>query len=341
DPENKRFKVRYGKSGWRGIAFRYVQTIVQNKETRNVFFFLLLNISFTVVEFLYGWWNNSLGLTSDAVHMLFDSTAIIFSLIASVITKWDANINYSYGFGRVETLTGFINALALVFASGNIMWEAFERLFFEAEELKTDNLLLVSVLGLLVNIGLPVFLILVGIFAFDHGGHSHGGHDHSHSHDHGHSLDHGQNPLMHGMFLHILADALGSVGVIISSLLIEYFGWNWSDPVCSIFISVLTFAGAWPLLKKSGEILLQRSPRALDSQLPRAMQQVMSLHGVLGFSKQHFWELNQGEYVGSIVVQVSQGADDQSIQMTVQNIFRPLAVTRLTVEIQKDVVSAY
>jgi zinc transporter 5/7 len=100
-----------------------------------------------------GWWNNSLGLTSDAVHMLFDSTAIIFSLIASVVTKWDSNHSYSYGFGRVETLTGFINALALVFASGNIMWEAFERLFFEAPELKTHNLLLVSVLGLLVNIG--------------------------------------------------------------------------------------------------------------------------------------------------------------------------------------------
>ena len=103
--------------------------------------------------------------------MLFDSTAIIFSLIASVITKWPANQHYSYGYGRVETLTGFVNALALVFASGNIMWEALERLFFEQQELKPDNLLLVSVMGLLVNI--------VGIFAFDHGGaHGHAGHSH-------------------------------------------------------------------------------------------------------------------------------------------------------------------
>lgn len=191
--------------------------------------------------------------------MLFDSTAIIFSLIASVITKWTANSNYSYGYGRVETLTGFVNALALVFASGSIMWEALERLVFEQQELKPDNLLLVSVLGLLVNI--------VGIFAFDHGGaahghagHSHGrhslpyplylltgsllvhkpnlGHDsdssHSHSHDHsGHHENHqscsssSQNPLMQGMFLHILSDALGSVGVIVSSLLIQYYGMVW------------------------------------------------------------------------------------------------------------------
>jgi zinc transporter 5/7 len=76
----------------------YVQSIVRNPETRNVFFFLLLNISFTGVEFFYGWWTNSLGLTADAVHMLFDSTALIASLIASVITKRPATVQYSYGF---------------------------------------------------------------------------------------------------------------------------------------------------------------------------------------------------------------------------------------------------
>lgn len=153
--------------------------------------------------------------------MLFDSTAIILSLMASVITKWEANKFYSYGYGRVETLTGFINALALVFASGNIMWEAIERLISPTGDLGTENLLVVSVLGLLVNI--------VGIFAFDHGGaHGHAGHshgdDHGHCHGHGHDHDHGHNPLMEGMLLHIISDALGSVGVIISSLLIEYFG---------------------------------------------------------------------------------------------------------------------
>lgn len=213
---------------------RYLITISQSPDTRNIFFFLLLNITFTIVEFLYGWWNNSLGLTADAVHMLFDSTAIIVSLIATVIAKWEPNKRFTYGFGRVETLTGFINAIALCLASVNIMWEACERLLFP-EELKVDNLLLVSVLGLLVNI--------IGIFAFDHGGsvgrkghgcghdhsHDHHHHDHGHSHHdhHGHDHSHGkttQNPLMHGMFLHILSDALGSVGVIISSLLIKYYG---------------------------------------------------------------------------------------------------------------------
>ena len=210
---------KYHSQSIKQIVKRYISTILSSRDTRNVFLFLMLNISFTLVEFLYGYYNNSLGLISDAVHMLFDSTAIIFSLIASVITKWDSTSVYTYGFGRVETLTGFINALALVFASFNIMWEAIERIF-DPQELGTDNLLLVAVLGLLVNI--------VGIFAFDHGGsvgrkghdcghdHSHSDHNHSH-HNHSHG---GKNPLMQGMFLHIVSDALGSIGVIISSILI-------------------------------------------------------------------------------------------------------------------------
>ena len=120
--------TKYHTQTLKQVAKRYMVTILENKDTRNVFFFLLLNISFTAVEFLYGYINNSLGLISDAIHMLFDSTAIIFSLIASVIARWESNQFYTYGYGRVETLTGFVNGLALVFASMNIMWEAIERI---------------------------------------------------------------------------------------------------------------------------------------------------------------------------------------------------------------------
>jgi Co/Zn/Cd efflux system component len=76
------------------------------------------------------------------------------------------------------------------------------------------------------------------------------------------------------MFLHVLADTLGSAGVIFSSFLIYMFGWTWADPLCSIFIAVLISLSAWPLLKESGEILLLRSPRALDKQLKSTLEQV-------------------------------------------------------------------
>jgi len=79
------------------LVSRYIRTIIADPRTRNVFFFLLLNLSFAMVEAVYGLWTNSLGLCSDAVHMLFDSSAIICGLIASVISKWEANERYTYG----------------------------------------------------------------------------------------------------------------------------------------------------------------------------------------------------------------------------------------------------
>jgi solute carrier family 30 (zinc transporter), member 5/7 len=82
---------------------------------------------------------------------------------------------------------------------------------------------------------------------------------------------------MDGMFLHVLSDTLGSVGVIISAFMIRYYGWTWSDPLCSIFIAVMTVAGAWPLLKSSGEILLQRVPRSFDANLARVYDTVKAL----------------------------------------------------------------
>ncbi|KAI8929559.1 cation efflux protein [Entophlyctis helioformis] len=331
------------------VATRYVRSIVQNTETRKVFFFLLLNLSFTFVEFLYGWITHSLGLTADAVHMLFDSTAIICSLIASVITKRGATEAYTYGYGRVETMTGFVNALVLVFASVGIVWEAFERFYSPAIQ-ETEKLLVVSVLGLLVN--------LVGIFAFDHGGahghhghdHGHGhGHDHGHGHGHGHDHhghdhhghSHGPNPLMQGMFLHILSDTLGSVGVILSSILIQMFGWYWTDPACSIFISVLTIYTTWPLLRDSGNTLLQRVPPSLEHNLPSAYQRIMSTPGVAGITQAHFWELNMGNVVGTIKVQAAPGADDQKIRLDIASLFRELDVRNLTVQVDSDVMTSY
>ncbi|KAI8915983.1 cation efflux protein [Gorgonomyces haynaldii] len=315
---------KYEKS-WTRIIQRYLRTIVQNPETRNVFFFLLLNLSFTVVEFLYGWWCNSLGLTADAVHMLFDSTALIFSLIASVYSKRDPNYQYTFGFKRVETLTGFVNALALFFASGNIVWEAIERLY-EPQKLKTDSLLLVSVLGLLVNI--------VGIFAFNHG-HA-PGEDCGHGHDHGH-----KNPLMHGMFLHVLSDALGSVGVIVSSLLVQFFGWEWSDPLCSILISLLTFASIWPLLKSSTETLLQRCPRSLDQASYEIISQVNQLPGVLGCANPHLWELDHQSFVATIKVQARREADTTFLLHSIQSIFTRYNVQNVTIQIELDQIHQY
>lgn len=236
-------------------------------------------------------------------------------------------------------MSGFINALFLVLIAVSVLKESVDRIW-SPQEIKTEKLLLVSCMGLCVN--------LVGVFAFhdlhdhgyDEGGHSHshgGGHGHSHgkeessknnnhnhsehnhSHsngthkghddhddhsDHGHSHAHGNgenhdhshshshstavatkkpkakkvdeenDSNMHGVYLHVVADALGSVSVIISSLLVQYAGITIADPICSFAISAMIFVGVMPLLRTTATTLLQSTPSAFDKKLTKCLSKV-------------------------------------------------------------------
>lgn len=190
-------------------------------------------------------WTNSLGLISDGFHMLFDCTALLVGLYASLMSRWKPTRLYSYGYGRVEVLSGFVNGLFLLVIALFILEEALDRLL-DPPNVSTDRLLFVSVAGFSVN--------LIGIFTFSQ--------NHSHSHGGGHT----HNTNMQGVFLHVLADTMGSVGVIISSLLILQFGWYVADPICSMFISILILISILPLLKDSAEILLLATPSHMTIQ---------------------------------------------------------------------------
>ncbi|XP_021103513.1 zinc transporter 7 isoform X2 [Heterocephalus glaber] len=292
----------FGKiSGW----FR---SILSDKTSRNLFFFLCLNLSFAFVELLYGIWSNCLGLISDSFHMFFDSTAILAGLAASVISKWRDNDAFSYGYVRAEVLAGFVNGLFLIFTAFFIFSEGVERAL-APPDVHHERLLLVSILGFVVN--------LIGIFVFKHGGHGHShgsGHGHSHSlfngaldpahghgdlchshevkhgaaHSHDHAHGHGHfhshdgpslkettgpsRQILQGVFLHILADTLGSIGVIASAIMMQNFGLMIADPICSILIAILIVASVIPLLKESVGILMQRTPPMLENTLPHCYQ---------------------------------------------------------------------
>lgn len=329
----------------------WMRLIFSEQTSRNIFFFLLLNLSFAFVELTYGVWTNSLGLISDSFHMFFDCTALLAGLAASVISRWRSTETYSYGYVRAEVMAGFVNGLFLLFIGFFIFSEAVERLA-EPPEVKHDRLFVISVAGFLVN--------LIGIFAFQHGhnhshggggdhGHSHGGHGHSHGlgleddHGRGHSHgDHGhshtpasasQNQIMQGVFLHILADTLGSVGVIISSGLIHQFGWMAADPICSLFIAVLITISVLPLLRDSVGVLMQRTPRQLEDQLPGCYQRVSQLEGVYSVQDPHFWTLCSEVYIGTIKVEVETKADTRYILSATHGIFNQIGVKQLYVQI--------
>lgn len=336
-----------------------IRIILADGNSRNLLGFLLLNLTFAFVELFYGVITNSLGLISDSFHMFFDCTGLLAGLVASVITKWRSNEKYSYGYVRAEILGGFINGLFLLFVSFFIFSEAVERLV-EPPEVKHERLLPVSIAGLIVN--------LVGIFIFQHGGaghgHSHGGggdsHGHSHekekesllnnhhghSHDgghshngghhHGHSHDGSDSQIMKGVFLHILADTLGSVGVIISAVLMYLFDWMIADPICSIFIAILIAISVFSLIADSVEILMQRQPRQLDGKLQDCYNKVAKLDGVQGVQETNFWTLCTNYYVGGVTIEVGQDADPKYVVTQTRLIFRDVGVKQLYVQLDYE-----
>ncbi|KAJ2800862.1 putative zinc transporter msc2, partial [Coemansia guatemalensis] len=124
-----------------------MQVILSDSESRSIFMFLLLNLSYMVVQVIYGYITNSLGLISDAIHMLFDCMALAIGLVAAVMSKWPSDSAFTFGYGRIEILSGFANGVFLMLISVSIFFEAIERLMYPPE-MNTQRLLLVSFGGL-------------------------------------------------------------------------------------------------------------------------------------------------------------------------------------------------
>ncbi|XP_077062459.1 proton-coupled zinc antiporter SLC30A5 [Siphateles boraxobius] len=330
-----------------------LKQILEEYDSRQIFYFLCLNLAFTFVELFYGVWTNSLGLISDGFHMLFDCSALVLGLFAALMTRWKATRIYSYGYGRVEILSGFINGLFLMVIAFFVFVESVTRVI-DPPNINTDMLTPVSVGGLLVN--------LVGICAFSHAHshgasksscsghehghshhghgnaeHSHGGHSHSHSHGHSHgSAGGGMNANMRGVFLHVLADTLGSVGVIISTLLIKQFGWLIADPICSLFIATLIFLSVIPLLKDACEVLLLRTPPENDKELNFALEKIQKIEGVLSYRDPHFWRHSASVIAGTIHLQLMSDVVEQRVIQQVSAVLKDAGVNNLTIQLEKE-----
>ncbi len=307
-----------------------------------------------MVQAFYGYVTDSLGLLSDSVHMFFDCVALGVGLFAAVASKWPPSERFPYGFGKIETLSGFGNGVFLILISVEIMTEACERIWEGRETKRLGELFVVSTLGLLVN--------LVGMMAFghhhhghgnDHGhshGHSHGGcngHDHDHDHkkqDHGHSHahDHHDNENLHGIYLHILADTLGSAAVIVSTILTHFWPWAGWDPLASFLIAVLILLSSLPLVKSSARRLLLTVPPATEYSLRDTLSGITGLRGVVGYAVPRFWadDRSDGEgdgnkLLGVMHVVAARGADMDDVRDRVRSYMAERGVD-VTVQVERE-----
>ncbi len=218
---------------------------------------------YLVAEAVGGWMTNSLALLADAGHMLSDVVALGISLAALQAAGRARTSSRTYGFHRAEALAALANAVALCVVSVGICWEAVQRLGSPPQVVAPVAFLIASG-GLAVNLaGLAVL----------------GGH-----HDHGLGV--------RSAWLHLLGDALGSVGAMTSAALIALFGWRWADPIASLLIAGLIVRSATALLMETVDVLMEGAPHHIDVDALRV--ELETVAGVAGVHDLHVWTITSG-----------------------------------------------
>lgn len=216
-----------------------------------------------VAEFAGAMISNSLALLADSGHMLTDLAALIFSWIGFHLGEKKANSRKTFGYKRSEIVVGFTNGVLLLVLAIYIAIEAVNRIF-NPEPVQSTVMLIVAAIGLIAN-------LITALLLYKHSK---------------------ENLNMKGAFLHVVGDALGSVGAIIAGLLMIFTGWMLADPVVSIFISLIIIFSAVHLVRETINILMEGVPSGIEVE---ALQQALSeISGVSEVHDIHIWTLSSG-----------------------------------------------
>ena len=225
---------------------------------------LILNVAIVVLQVIFGLISNSLALLADAGHNLSDVLGLVIAWVASWLVRRRPTARYTYGLRRSSILAALVNACLIMIVLGAIAVEAIHR-FQNPTELKEGVVIIVAAIGMLFN-GFTAWLF---------------------------AADHQKDLNIKGVFLHMITDALVSLGVVLGAVGIMLTGWIWLDPLMSLIITVLIFFGTWDLLKDSMNLLLDAVPNNIEI---KAVQTYLEeLPGVLGIHDLHIWAMSTTE----------------------------------------------
>ncbi|MCP2727136.1 cation diffusion facilitator family transporter [Limnofasciculus baicalensis] len=225
---------------------------------------ITLNVGFVGVEAVFGFLTNSLALLADAGHNLSDVFGLILAWAASWLVRRRPTQRYTYGFRRSSILVAIINACFLLMAMGAIAWEAIQRLG-NPTSVSGSTIIGVAFVGIIIN-SITALMFMSG-------------------------KDKDLN--IKGAFLHMAADALVSLGVVLAGIAILKTGSNWFDPVVSLIIVVVIVVGTWELLRDSVNLALDAVPEEIE---PLAIRTYLEeIPGVIEVHDLHIWALSTTE----------------------------------------------
>ncbi|SEO56501.1 cobalt-zinc-cadmium efflux system protein [Luteibacter sp. UNC138MFCol5.1] len=261
---------------------------VEGGSERKLLFAFVLTLLMLVAEAAGGIVSGSLALLADAGHMLVDALALLLAFLGARFAARPADSRRTYGYGRIEVLAGFVNALTQFALVAFIVYEAVQRLF-HPEPILSGVMLVVAVLGLVANV-----VVLRTL--------------------HGHDPD---DVNMAGASLHVLGDLLGSVAAVLAALAVRWLDWNWADPVLSILVSLLILRSAWSLVRRSGHILLEGTPEGVNlGDVQRELHAVDAI--IVDIHHVHVWQVTAGSRMATLHAELAPGAEqaDQARVLT-------------------------
>ena len=220
-----------------------------------------LNFLFVIIEAGTGFYIDSLALLSDAGHNLADVSTLAMALIAFRLAKVKANNKYTYGYKKTTILTALTSAVILLVSVGAIVYEAIRR-FTHPEPVQGKLIAIVAGIGIVIN-GFTAFLFM---------------------------KDKEKDINVKGAYLHLMADALVSLGILIGGIIIVYTGWYWIDPVFRLIVAIVILGGTWSLLKESLRLSLDGVPSNID--LEKIKAAALKVEGVQEIHHIHIWAIS-------------------------------------------------
>lgn len=264
---------------------------------------ITLNVLFVLVEFGVGLHYDSLGLLSDAGHNLGDVASLVLAMLAFRLAKVHPNNRYTYGYKKSTVLVSLLNAVILLVAVGIIITESIEKLFHP-----------VAVEGAAIawTAGVGVVINAVTAWLF--------------------MKDKEKDLNVKGAYLHMAADTLVSVGVVISGIVIMYTGWTLVDPIIGLVIAVIIVFSTWSLLHDSLRLSLDGVPVGMDSQ--KVSEVILQQPGVEECHHLHIWALSTTETALTAHVVIKDWARMEEVKCAIKGALGNLGITHATLEFE-------
>lgn len=263
-----------------------------------------LNVLFVAVEAGAGWWYNSLSLLTDAGHNFTDVISLVLAFFALKMAQRQPTDRFTYGFGKSTTLVSLLNAVLLLLAVGAIGWEAIDRLG-TAPALNGTAISVVAVVGIVINTGTALLFFK--------------GKD--------------QDINVKGAYLHMAADALVSLGVVVAGLVMRYTGWFWIDAAMSLVIVVVIVWSTWGLLVESLRLTLDAVPHGIDLAAIRTYLQ--DVPGVAEVHDLHVWAMSSTQNSLTAHLVVEDAYQDQQLAQIREEIAHHHGIQHVTLQVER------